>query len=111
MGKAFGEKSQGSRCQIPADFDRIANPPTRSLLQDQARLAAHLEVRVLHRLRPGRLRTKTTTTTKTTTKTTTTTTTTTTITICFRIMCMTKPTRARPIREVLINELCSLFSR
>merc|ERR1711931_423294 len=65
--KAFGEEPQGSRCEIPAYSDRVANPPSRSLLQDQARLAAHLEVRVLHRLRPGRLRTTTIASTITTT--------------------------------------------
>merc|ERR1739848_248031 len=42
--------------QVPFDSDRVAYPPTRSLLQDETRSSAHLEVRILHRFRPRRLK-------------------------------------------------------
>ena len=45
----------GSRCEIPSYLDRVSHPPFGALLQDQARLAANLEVRVFHRFRPRRL--------------------------------------------------------
>merc|ERR1712243_208668 len=54
--KTFGKKQKGSRREIPSHFDRISDPSSGSLLQDQARSPSYLEVRVFHRLRPRRLK-------------------------------------------------------
>merc|ERR1711872_937627 len=53
---SIGKQQEGPRRQIPFDFDGIPDSSSRPLLQNQARLAAHVEVRVFHRLRPRRLK-------------------------------------------------------
>lgn len=54
--QAFGAQPQGPRRQIPSHSGRIAYPPIGSLLQDEARPPAHVEIRERHGFCPRRLK-------------------------------------------------------
>merc|ERR1711981_935621 len=54
--QASRAQPQGQARQVPPHSRRVANPPSRAILQDAERHRAYLEVRLRHRLCPRRIK-------------------------------------------------------